>query len=640
MNFIHRIPLLPVLAILIVVILTARWAGWSTNEFPSDLKGVKATYQAVVKEVSSHDKGKRLIVEISGVANNNDIEEIHHFKALLYLFEFENILTPYDIIEVTTTLEPITSKVCSPFESDFSNYYFFKGLSARGFVSPTDYKITDHQTGIRSSLNHLSQNLGKILDESSLSAECSAFIKATLLGDADNLSAQDRKTFSETGLAHILALSGTHVAIISSFVFFLFLPLGGFVNRKLIYILVLLVLWGYAIMTGLTPSVVRAVIMISVLFVGKILSRPTSSLNSLCLAALLILCFDPASLFSQSFQLSFCAVAAILIFGSHFSELSRKSKLRWLRGILSLSICAMIGTGLLSAYYFHTFPIYFLPANIPVAFLMPVLLGNGLFILILGGLGISFSWLNSMTDLIYNIIMNIARRISELPNSVIDDIYFPVITFVPFILSLVFLSLYLKRGRSYRLLLSMGFVIITFLFIINGNGHNIDNLIYCGGSSNGTDLIVKEGSQLYVMTTVPTESEKEAIERIESSHYDLIKRNRIEEVGYIQDGISTEKIERSGRMLWIGNVSIAFLTNKSDTHGNLPEGRADYGLITKTFDTSGLAEAVVKLNIDTVLLPREIHGTNLLKLIEDLKENSIPYYSLRESSLLIHIKPK
>ena len=146
-----------------------------------------------------------------------------------------------------------------------------------------------------------------------------ATLGALTLGYKEDLDPALKQAFQRSGAAHILAVSGLHTGIIYSVLLSL-LTLGG--SRKPLYenktgrralsLAVIITMWGYAFLTGLTPSVVRSVVMISVLEVGRMLYRHGNTLNCVLFAAWAILLVRPLDLFSVSFQLSFAAVVAIV----------------------------------------------------------------------------------------------------------------------------------------------------------------------------------------------------------------------------------------------------------------------------------------------------------------------------------------
>ena len=260
------------------------------------------------------------------------------------------------------------------------------------FVTPPDrYSFAKKQP------NALQEHLYGRLVAAGLRGDELATVGALTLGYKDELGKESRRHFQATGGAHVLAVSGLHTGIIYGVLIWL-LTLGGHVKpryenragRWTISMLIISVMWFYAWLTGMTPSVVRAVLMVSIFEVGRMAYRQAISLNTIAAAAVLILLVKPTDLWSVSFQLSFAATAAIVILMSAFRHLviSKYRSLNYLTGILLVSIAAQLGTLPLTMYYFGQMSNYFLLTNLIVLPLATFLVPFGLLSIALGG-----SWL-------------------------------------------------------------------------------------------------------------------------------------------------------------------------------------------------------------------------------------------------------
>lgn len=193
-----------------------------------------------------------------------------------------------------------------------------------------------------------------------------AVIAAMTLGDRSYLSQQTREQFNLSGGAHVLALSGLHLSIIYA-ILTLLLPLGRR-TKWLSQSLILTTIWTYALIVGMGASVIRAATMLSILSVGIVLNRGKTSLNTLSLAAIIMLIADPMSLWDVGFQLSFMAVLGILLFYPFLFRLvpTQQKAVRVLWGMIAVSLAAQTGTAPLVMYYFGRFASYFLLTNMVV----------------------------------------------------------------------------------------------------------------------------------------------------------------------------------------------------------------------------------------------------------------------------------
>lgn len=207
-------------------------------------------------------------------------------------------------------------------------------------------------------------------------SDAQAVLAAMVLGDKSALSKELRTTYSATGASHILALSGLHLGII--YLLLTQLTLG---RRRmwLTQVPVVLGIWAFALITGLSTSVVRAAMMISLYAVFSLGGRRQSPLGVLSFTAIIMLLFNSDSLYDIGFQLSFMAMLGILIFVPLFERmvsirwLMEHRVVKWLMAMMTMSVAAQLTTAPLVAYHFGRFSTYFLLTNllaIPIATLI------------------------------------------------------------------------------------------------------------------------------------------------------------------------------------------------------------------------------------------------------------------------------
>lgn len=207
-------------------------------------------------------------------------------------------------------------------------------------------------------------------------SDAQAVLAAMVLGDKSELSKELRATYSATGASHILALSGLHLGII--YLLLTRLTLG---RRRmwLTQVPVVLGIWAFALITGLSTSVVRAAMMISLYAVFSLGGRRQSPLGVLSFTAIIMLLFNSDSLYDIGFQLSFMAMLGILIFVPLFERmvsirwLMEHRVVKWLMAMMTMSMAAQLTTAPLVAYHFGRFSTYFLLTNllaIPIATLI------------------------------------------------------------------------------------------------------------------------------------------------------------------------------------------------------------------------------------------------------------------------------
>lgn len=259
---------------------------------------------------------------------------------------------------------------------------------------PPRYTPRPQPNAIQSRLYHRLEKAGLTEDEL-------ATVGALTLGYKEDLNKELKHHFQASGAAHVLAVSGLHTGILYGIVLWL-LTLGGrfkprYENRFgrwTISLIIIAVMWAYAWLTGMTPSVVRAVIMVTMVEIAKMAYRDPISINSIAAAAVFILIFRPTDLWSVSFQLSFAATTAIVLMADalgtaiHYDHLRAKlwgKILNWIIGILVVSLAAQLGTLPITIYYFHQLSSYFLLTNLIVLPLATLLVPLGMLTIALGG---------------------------------------------------------------------------------------------------------------------------------------------------------------------------------------------------------------------------------------------------------------
>ena len=209
---------------------------------------------------------------------------------------------------------------------------------------------------------------------------------AMLLGDTTMLDREVRLQFSVTGVAHILSVSGFHVAVVCGFFSFLLKPLPSTgVFRWIKYTATMLLLWSFTLISGLAPPSVRAALMLSFFLTGQVINRSTDGYNTLAASAFIMLVYNPFYLFDIGFQLSYIAVWFILLLYSPLERLLeiRNPLLSEPYGWIVVSVAAQAGTSFLCLYYFNQFPVLFLLTNLPFSLVSMLLIPAGLIYMLL-----------------------------------------------------------------------------------------------------------------------------------------------------------------------------------------------------------------------------------------------------------------
>lgn len=238
-----------------------------------------------------------------------------------------------------------------------------------------------------------------------LSPQNSSLISSIILGNSNFLDEEELTLYRDLGLAHILAVSGLHIGIISGCLVFVFSRVG--IKRKYNYIITLSIIWFYAILIGYSPSTLRACLMFSILFLSDLIHEPYDSLNTIFISMFILLIFNPFWIFSVSFQLSYIATISIILINPKITQCfyPYKGKL-----INSLSGIVAVNIGLLpiNAYYFNTLPLLGIIANLISVPILSTALIVGMFMVIFNYL---FPFINSLLGIVLNLLLNINSMI-------------------------------------------------------------------------------------------------------------------------------------------------------------------------------------------------------------------------------------
>lgn len=325
-----------------------------------------------------------------------------------------------------------TSPPANPGEFDYRGYLIYNRIHHQQFVGDA-FSVIGYEppNWFVIKANHLRSESVKILSTLITDDRARGITLALVLGVKDDLQDDVIQAFSATGAMHVLAVSGLHVGIIYAIVFLLLKKIG-LSNRKYrwwLAVLSMLILWAYALLTGLSPSVLRAVTMFSFIAIGRALSRNTNIYNTLAASALALLLYNPYLIMSVGFQLSYLAVFGIVYIQPRLYQLYETE--HWLLdkiwAITCVSIAAQLATAPLSILYFHQFPTYFLLSNlfiIPAAFVILIagllLLATSVIPVVAGALG----WLVTQFIVAVN---GLVFWVSQLPGSTMDGIYLSIL---------------------------------------------------------------------------------------------------------------------------------------------------------------------------------------------------------------------
>jgi competence protein ComEC len=308
-----------------------------------------------------------------------------------------------DIIKFTGKLK-IPQGRRNPNGFNYRAYLLQKGISTTAFSREIE-KIGKYKTNpfVVAALN-LRERLTTFYD-SHLPPNLSSLMVGIALGIKDNIPGETMKAVKNGGVAHVLAVSGLHTGIIYAALELIFYRFG--LSGTIYFVIGSIAIIFYSFMAGLTPSVLRAAIMIMVFMLAKVAGRENDPLNSLCFSAAILLFLNPLNLFSVSFQLSYAAVVGIILFFTYFRRILEGLPV-YLRNSLSVILSAQLVVGPILAYYFFNISLIGFFTNLLVVPLVSLILISGLFS---GIIGILFTPLGSVFVKVPGFLLSIVEKI-------------------------------------------------------------------------------------------------------------------------------------------------------------------------------------------------------------------------------------
>ena len=302
-------------------------------------------------------------------------------------------------------------------------YYSKKGIYSSGYVNQSDCELikAKHLT-IRVFFSRLRDSFAMREKELLKNDDASGVIIGLTTGLKTYMRKEIKASFSKSGTMHLMAVSGLHVNFIYMILTSITLLMGNIKSMRYARAgIILAVIWLYAFFTGMAPSILRAVIMITMAEAGRVTGKDNNSLNALSFAVLAICIHNPASAFDAGFQLSFLATLSIIMLVKPLSSLYNPGNriMKYLWNSACVSLCCQTGTLPLTIHYFGFFPLYFLLSNIVAIPLSSVIILFGI-----AQFSLSESFLSddmaSVAVWLCKVLIWFTGRIESLPLSVIE----------------------------------------------------------------------------------------------------------------------------------------------------------------------------------------------------------------------------
>lgn len=564
--------------------------------------------------------------------------DLRGFKVMAYVEKSEEALRlAYgDLLAVKVPVEEIPPPL-NPEEFDYRQYLKRQGVTGRVYLKAGDWLNTGVNQGnpvygfayrFRDKLLQALRRCGLTDDEFGVGA-------AILLGYDESLPAQVRQNYVAAGSMHILCVSGMHVGIIYLLASFL---LGLFGKGKTIAVIrkviLLALIWFYALLTGLSPSIMRASLMITFVLFGELFHRKGFALNSIAASAFMLLLMDPNNLFAIGFQLSYVAVVGIVLLQKPiYNRIYVKNKLLdKLWEITSVSLAAQVATMPFAIYYFNQFTPYFWLSNLLMTPLSFVVIMSGMLLLMLSWV----PWLNmALGKVVWNSVhvMNGAVSwIEGLPFSLVKGLYMNDFQFVLSIMLLLLLLLFVNLKKK-RMMMELLVVSAVFAFSMAWRSQNLSQqsqfLVY--SVRNHTAINVVDGFDNVLLCDDALLAETSSIDYSLKGHWarDQLGMNPV--CYTLTDDINEELIIKRKNLVSAHGVLLALW----DPEKALKEGRypivVDY-LMVREKQRPDLQQIAKNYQVGTLLVDGSVPVYLSKEWARQAETLGIPCHELRNGS--------
>lgn len=392
----------------------------------------------------------------------------------------------------------------NPYEFDYKNYLAKKLIYRQVFI-PSGSWLKTNQTKKSISIwaEQTREKLLAIFRKQPIDETEFEILSALTLGYKRELEPETKRIFSASGASHVLAVSGLHVGVLYYMITLFFGFLRNIKSGRYMFMLISIsILWIYAFITGLSPSVLRAATMFSIFAIGENLNRRSNIYNLMAVSAFILLLINPNNLFDIGFQLSYAAVFGIVFLQPKLEKLIfiRNKLLRFFWMLITVSLAAQIATFPITSYYFGQFPIYFWLTNTFVIPAVMVLIPLGISLLFASTIPVISTILAFLLNYILKITYFLLSLIYQLPFSVFNISIEPF-QFVLLISAVGFAFVFIKNQNIFFLkatLFSILVVLLSTLVLTINQLNQTEVIVYNTGKNTAIQLI--HGKLNYIVT--------------------------------------------------------------------------------------------------------------------------------------------
>jgi competence protein ComEC len=425
-------------------------------------------YEAIVRSApESKAKSWKLQVEVLRVKTEDWKVRSGHVMLYVSKKSLEKIPWVYgDRLLIKGTPNQLQPPA-NPNEFDFKRFLSFRNIYHQQFVLSDQIRFIDHaeRKGFIYYSHRVRAWATDVIRKNIPGQQEQSIAMALVLGVTEGIDTDLQSAYAASGAMHVLAVSGLHVGIIYGIILVLLRPLNRYSwSRWVVAGISILLLWSFAFVTGLSPSVLRAVTMFSFIALARPLGWHSNIYNTLAASAFVLLIYNPYLIMSVGFQLSYLAVIGIVYLQRPIYNLLEIDNRvgDWVWQITCVSIAAQIATFSLGMLYFHQFPVYFLVSNLFVIPLSTLVLISGIVLLVVSGWSALAGIIGAGLQQLIKLLNWLVFKTEEMPFSLISDIYLSTFQCWVLIGGLCALT-FMIQYRSVKWMYAAFFVAIVFV---------------------------------------------------------------------------------------------------------------------------------------------------------------------------------
>ena len=619
-----------------------------TNQYQSKWKPIHVSDQnqdyflLITEDPSISAKSIKVLGKIY-FYNTKENQSSNAAKIILYFAKdsLSQTLKYGDVVKLNIRLNEIKPPQ-NPHEFNYKKYLEYHNIYFQAYQPSGSWQILDHQkvNPIRKFALNTRKYLMNKLGNTNLTKAEFAVSAAILLGQDEILDAGTRQDYAGAGAMHVLCVSGLHVGII----YLVFNFLLGFLNKRGIQkqlktFFLIFIIWGYALITGLSPSVMRASVMLSFIIVGEAINKKGNIYNSIAASAFLLLLINPLMIMEVGFQLSYTAVIGIVAlypllkkYLYHTNQIVDK-----VLSILIVSVAAQIGTFPLAIFYFHQFPVYFLLTNLVVIFSATLIIYFGFLFLIVSGIPLISSVLNFIFKMLVNMMNKYVAFIESLPGSTLKAMVlsFAEITIIYFLIIGITQMLLHKSKSWFVLCLSLMIVLLSAFNYRNFSQLNQYNMLVYDITGQSVYEFQNSRENIVFMDSILIKDEKKVSYHLSSNWcFTGIKNPTIISFKDNSNQGSAPGLIKNRNLFFFANKSFLKIDNENINYIKNFQSQIDYLIISDNVQVS--IPGLYKLfKPKLIILDSSNSGYFTQKIVVEAETEGVPVCSVNDAGALV-----